>query len=146
MPPPNPLEPILDQLAEILSMTEKELKNPSTKQLSPELLKRVDKLESLIMSYVRVHQILLKTSGIDKQKLQQIIEHVPERTLSKDRNVLERLAKIKESVVQFKELFDKEANKVNLGVETDKERKKRATTKRKSKFRGVGDQDKWKKL
>ena len=140
----NPLEPLIDQISDILRKTEAEVQNPSDKPVPPELLKQVAKLEKLVMAFVTIHQILLKGSGIDENKVEQIISHVPEKTLAKDKMVLEKLAKLKEIAIEAKDLFERESKKAK-GAATDKKTKKREMTKRKSKFRGI-DEGKWKKL
>lgn len=142
----NPLEPIIDQIADILKKTEEELKNPSSKQISESVFKEVERLEKLVQAYVRVHQVLLKESGLDEKKIKQIIAHVPENTPKKDRLVLERLTKLQRDVVEAKTLFERETKRRGGAALTDQERKQKEGAKRKKKFRGIGERDSWKKL
>lgn len=139
----NPLEPIVDLLADIMKKTEQELKNPSDKPLPPDLMSKVADLERMVRLYVRIHNTLLNVSHVDKKRIEEIIAHVPVGALANDRHVLERLAKVKASILEAKALLDRETEKLEATTEG---KKRRAVTKRKKKFRGVGDQDSWKKL
>lgn len=143
MNPTNPLEPLIEQLEDILRKTEEEFKHPSDKPLSPDLLKQVAELEKNVKLYLHIHQTLMRVSKTDKQKVEQIVAHVPASVLPKDRLVLERLTQLKESIMQVKAFLAKETKKL---AETEEEIKKKAVTQRRKKFRGVGGKDRWKKL
>ncbi len=134
----SPLDPIIDQLADILKRTQEGLKNPpANKKVAPELWERVKYLEKLVMAYVQLNEAIRAQSRFEEKPAEKKIP-------AKDQAALDRLAKLKEEIIKQKEALEKETTKIKKL--TPEGTKQREVTKRKKKFRGVGEQDKWKKL
>lgn len=138
----NPLENILDQLAEILRSTEEEMKNPSDKKPPLDLLKKVEELERQVELFQRMHQYLLSSSKADQTKIKEIVKNVQPGTLLKDRIVLDRLKQIKAEVDKIRDMFHDAAQEAKKGGA----HKPKTPDQRKKKFRGLGGGDKWQKL
>lgn len=138
----NPIEHVLDQIADILRRTHEEIKNPSDKTVPEELFKKVKDLEKQVKNFILIQEKTIQASRIEKGEINRLILNPSSEASHRDIEILNRIKQLKNEINMAKMLFDEEVKK----GEKKGEEKKKQIKKRKKKFRGFGEKDKWKKM
>jgi len=130
----HPFEQLLDQITDLLALTEENKRKVSSGKLDPAIQDKLDQVEKDVELFHKITQNAIKKSGINQEVLDQNIGNPPDNLPSKERKILERAQKLK------KEL-ESEERKWAIKKSIVKRQEKKAKTigkKRKKKFKRLG--------
>ncbi len=144
----DPLDPIIDALANIMSFMRDNAAN-AQKKLPPDMEKRLEILEKNVKRFKEATDKGLEKEGFDlratKKKVMDDREHFPARQKRK----IEQTLELGKELIILKTGHDKALQKINAPdttVQKAPKPTKDKITKRKSKFKKVGGDKNWNKI
>lgn len=125
---PNPLLGFFAEVEQLLTFFQEQQANVSTKELSPETVKKIEdklkKLETAVSMFMRFHDSIQKAAGVTSEQLQEVIDSSQNIT-PQDRQLLERSKQLKTEVDNIKKQID-------VALKTAKEEKQKTDLKKKA--------------
>ena len=144
----DPLDPIIDALANIMSFMRDNAANVQ-KKLPPDMEKRLQMLEQNVKRFKEATDKGLEKEGFDlratKKKVMDHREHFP----AKQKRKIEQTLEMGKELIILKTGHDKALQKINApdtSVQKAAKPTKDKITKRKSKFKKVGGDKNWNKI
>lgn len=133
----HPFEQILDQITDLLALTEENKEKTFSEALGDDLKDKLEKIEKEVELFQKITDKALKKSGIDPESMdQKMKEDPPDNLSSKDKRVLKKAKKLKEKLVSEKRHWSIQSNIAKM----QKKKAKTAGKRRKKKFKRLGGQ------
>jgi hypothetical protein len=142
MPEENPLERMLNQLADLFKMVEDAKEKPLAERITPEIRARLDHVRELVEKFSQVNADFFQKAGVKEEDLQKTILGNTPNLSPKQKKVIEFSKKLKKEVeIARRQLITatpEEKLMYNLDKQTASD-----IAKRKKKFKRMGGGGNW---
>ncbi len=133
---PDPFDALLDQIADLISLTQKKKGEPLVGEVDEDTKQQLDLLEQQLEIFRKITDEAIKSSGINEEALEKAIQTPPSDFAKKQQRVLERTRKIKAELVNLEQEYDLRGKFQKIHIKKNKT----AGAKRKKKFKRLGGQ------
>lgn len=149
MPQQDPLEPLLDQIANLMKLAEDNASKPFNKEQTAALEKRLEYVEDMVARFKEASSKLAEDQGTDLNQALNKFRANPNLYKANERKIIQRCLELGLNAAILKAAL-KRAGKSTKGIRLisgESSVNSRSTIqKRKKKFKGFGRDPKWKKL
>lgn len=143
MQPQNPIENLLDQIAELLKFAEKNAGKPLNRKNTPEIEQQLHQLEDLVAQFDQLTQEQIKLSGITDEEIKKTFSD-PTTVSQQNKQIMNRSLDLARDATFLKIALKSAIDQIKKGLATpDKETKKKDVRKRQKKFKQMGGDSKW---
>lgn len=137
----DPLERMLNELAELFKLVDENKHKPIHETVTPEIQARLQQLKEIVNTYSDVNKTVFEGSGVKQSDLDQIIKYSSPKLSPKQKKILEFSKKLKADVEAAKDQLRASSGTENAQFSSTKQSAE-DVAKRKKKFKRVGG-DKW---
>jgi vacuolar-type H+-ATPase subunit I/STV1 len=136
MAEPDPFDPLLDQISELLIIASENQGEAIKGKIDQDLLNQLDFLEMKVQFFKNVTDQALKMSGISEEELEKNIDQSITNPNSKMSRMIARAGQLKSQLEVLEKQYEMRAKL----AKTQKKQKKATGKKRKNKFKKLGGQ------
>lgn len=137
----NPLDPIFDQIADLMQQIQVKRTSPIDEAAAQDLEQQFEKIQKDVELFCQINNQIIESEGITDQDLQNTIKGSKDHLPLKERQILEKAEQLKNHIEHEKlnlELAKGIIKKLNKSDDKNK-----FGEKRKKKFKGVGGSKGW---
>ena len=134
MPEENPFDKLLDQLTDLIALTQDEKENYLKGDLPEDIDKQLGELEAELEIFKIITDKALQGAGIGNEWVNKAAEEPPSTLSKSEQRILKRTEKLKKEM----EKIEKDFSKQRMFIEMLKKKAKTAGKKRKKKFKKLG--------
>lgn len=144
----NPMEPLLEQIADLLKLAQENAGKKINDSVDPEILKRLDSLKGFVDDFQNTTLESLKEQGIDPAvTLKKFMEGQGKLT-QQNQKILKKTVQLGFDALLMKSALQSASEIGRLGKDFTKELSEKKTSKkgikeRKKKFKRIGGDSKW---
>jgi uncharacterized membrane-anchored protein YhcB (DUF1043 family) len=142
MPEENPLEKLLNQIADLFKMIEDAKGKPISERVTPEIRERLDKLKELVDKYAQVNAEFFHKAGVKEEDLQKTLLSGSSNLSPKQQKVIDFSKRLKKEVEQARRQLIVAKPEDKLIYNQDKQNAS-DIAKRKKKFKRMGGGGNW---
>lgn len=136
MAEPDPFDPLLDQISELLSIATEHQGESIKGKIDQDLLNQLDFLEMKVQFFKNVTDQALKMSGISEEDLEKSIDQSTANPNSKTQRMIARAGRLKSQLEVLEKQYEMRAKVAKM----QKKQTKASGKKRKNKFKKLGGQ------
>ena len=133
----NPLEHMLNQLADIFKMVEEGKTKPLGEKVTPEIKAHLEELKKIVDQFDELNTQVFSSGGVSESDFKKIIDNPPASMPAKQKKIIEFSKKLKKDVELAKKQLRQAPSEEKLMYNKDKQTSE-DIAKRKKKFKRMG--------
>lgn len=152
----NPFEDALHQINELLQIIADNADKPLKEAVPMDIEAKIGKLERSVEEFKKASKAYIASLGVSDEDMEEYIKKVGQAAGKGDKKILERTEKLKSLIDQKKEFLkdnqtdkskpEERAPQEDISISEQKHLEKRSPTARKSLFKRIGGNNKWRPL
>lgn len=155
MNPDNPFEEILNQINDLLQIVADNAEKPLKNELPPDLDSKLSKLEKQVEEFRRISNSYISKLGVTNEDMEAYLKKVAQSSNKKTQKITERTRQLTEEIEKKKEILEKQkhpqtlhehAQVEDISLSEKKQLQNKSPQARKSLFKRIGGNKKWRPL
>lgn len=146
----NPFDPVFEEISKLMKFAYDNVHRPVPLEKEIELNKKLDELEKQVLAFKRQNEKMLNEMGISEYKVDTIISDPNEQKnfTPEQQKTLKKAEKLKNEATTAVNDIQKAAEESSAADKNEEKPpiKPASVRSRKGKFRGMGGDEKWKRL
>lgn len=148
----NPFEDVFHQINDLLQMIADNADKPLKHKIPMDIEAKIGKLERQVEEFKKASKAYISQLGITDEDMNEYLKKVAQASSKNTRKIFERTEKLKEQIEKKKAFLEGQSKQEtrapteDISISEQKHLEKRTPTARKSLFKRIGGNNKWRPL